>query len=126
MTVTIESVFVCDDVRREDNGKLIIIGVYGRDIGLSQFPAAIAPCLVLRLNIKKPIDGDIEFRSLLDDNPKTTIKGHIKLENPGMSILNTPPLLVDNIDSDAILSFQWRLPDSEEWEDVYSIPIVHR
>ena len=126
MTATIESVFVCDDVRREDNGKLIIIGVYGRDIGFSQFPATIAPRLVIRFNLDGPIDGEVELRSLLDDEPKTTIKGKIKQEIPGIALLSTPPILVDNIDSDAMLKFQWRFSDSEEWEDVYSIPIVHR
>src|SRR5258705_6049883 len=32
---------VCDDSRREDNGKLIFIGVYARDIIPSELPAAM-------------------------------------------------------------------------------------
>ena len=42
---TVESVLLCDDIRREDNGKAILIGVYSGDIVVPQFPA------VLRLSL---------------------------------------------------------------------------
>jgi hypothetical protein len=32
---------VCDDIRREDNGKEIIIGVYSGSIVVPQFPATL-------------------------------------------------------------------------------------
>jgi hypothetical protein len=36
------SVLICDDVRREENGKEILIGVYSGDIIVTRFPAAMA------------------------------------------------------------------------------------
>lgn len=37
----IREVIVCDDIRREDNGKAILIGVYYGHIVLRQFPATL-------------------------------------------------------------------------------------
>lgn len=40
----IENVLVCDDIRTEDNGKALIIGVYTGSISPSKFPARIRLC----------------------------------------------------------------------------------
>jgi hypothetical protein len=37
--LTFESVVICDDVRFENSGKLILIGVYSSDIAVTRFPA---------------------------------------------------------------------------------------
>ena|ERR1700733_4642203 len=37
----IRNVIVCDDIRREDNGKLILIGVYSDQILIDSFPAVL-------------------------------------------------------------------------------------
>lgn len=48
----INCVLVCDEVRREDNGKHIIIGVYGSDIVLSNIPKTVplVACLIGKAN----------------------------------------------------------------------------
>lgn len=48
----ISCVLVCDDVRREDNGKHLILGVYGSDIVLSNIPKKIqlVACLIGKAN----------------------------------------------------------------------------
>ncbi|MEJ1965143.1 MAG: hypothetical protein WDO56_27840 [Gammaproteobacteria bacterium] len=38
---TVGSVLICDDIRREANGKAILIGVYVGDIVLNQMPATL-------------------------------------------------------------------------------------
>ncbi len=43
----IEYAIVCDDVRREDNGKFIIIGAYGSDIRVSSTPANLRLSLLV-------------------------------------------------------------------------------
>jgi hypothetical protein len=55
---------ICDDVRREDNGKEIIIGVYSETIIVESFPvllATFAVRFVIRVPIKRPLtlDGSI-------------------------------------------------------------------
>jgi hypothetical protein len=40
--ITVKHVVVCDDIRREDNGKEILIGVYSGGIIVPQFPVPLA------------------------------------------------------------------------------------
>ena len=53
----IEYAIVCDDVRREDNGKFIIIGAYGSDIRVSSTPAN------LRLSLLVAARSETEHRT---------------------------------------------------------------
>lgn len=41
ITFDAQTVIVCDDIRREDNGKSILIGVYNASILVQQFPYAL-------------------------------------------------------------------------------------
>lgn len=41
MPITHKFTLVCDDVRREDNGKLLILGVYNQIILVPQFPVVL-------------------------------------------------------------------------------------
>jgi len=51
----IASALVCDDIRKEENGKAILIGVYGNNIILSKFPVTMHLSLWLQGKAK---DGD--------------------------------------------------------------------
>ena len=55
----IEYAIVCDDVRREDNGKFIIIGAYGSDIRVSSIPAN------LRFSLLVAVRSEIEHQTLV-------------------------------------------------------------
>lgn len=44
---TIKCALICDEIRREDNGKAFLIGVYGGDIVPLSFPAVMSVCLYL-------------------------------------------------------------------------------
>jgi hypothetical protein len=44
----VDAALICDDIRREDNGKAILIGVYAGDIVLSRLPATIPIALWLQ------------------------------------------------------------------------------
>ena len=55
----IECAIVCDDVRREDNGKFIIIGAYGSDIRVSLTPAN------LRLSLLVAARSETEHQTLV-------------------------------------------------------------
>lgn len=43
--VKIDRVLICDDFRREENGKAILIGVYSGDIVLNKVPTKMSVCL---------------------------------------------------------------------------------
>ena len=45
--ISIRGAILCDDVRKEDNGKILLIGVYSSDILVRQFPFKKNLCLWL-------------------------------------------------------------------------------
>lgn len=61
---------LCDDVRREEGGKLSYMGIYGADLLLPMFPATL-PKLCIVMNLICPGDGkrpeSITFRLMIDD-----------------------------------------------------------
>ena len=59
LTITCSNVVICDDVRREDNGKAILIGVYTGDIIISDFPYVVD--LKCWFEIASKGDGDTPF-----------------------------------------------------------------
>lgn len=58
--IKIEYAIVCDDVRREDNGKLIIIGAYASDI---RIPSQSAN---LRLSLLVAVRSETEYQTLVN------------------------------------------------------------
>ncbi|MEZ5887665.1 MAG: hypothetical protein R3D56_12395 [Paracoccaceae bacterium] len=59
----VNTALLCDDVRREDNGKLILIGVYTGGIVFSgPFPAALSNLFVFLSANTSLEDVDVEFR----------------------------------------------------------------
>jgi len=62
MPAAIKSVIVCDDVRREDNGKILIVGAYIGEILLSALPATIGLAFVCTAVTDGPGPMDIEVR----------------------------------------------------------------
>jgi hypothetical protein len=48
----VRSVIICDDVRREDNGKEILIGVYNDKIVIDRQPPFLLPTLCVRFVMK--------------------------------------------------------------------------
>lgn len=58
--VTIAAAFLCDDVRREDNGKMIAIGIYGNRIFVNAFPAILR--LSALTNVSFPSAGRHSFK----------------------------------------------------------------
>jgi hypothetical protein len=125
MSLEIRAALVCDDVRREDNGKLILIGVYGKDIGVTDLPANLVLSLVVRFEASEAIDEDLEFRYCLGEESKASQRGHLSLGEPGFYLLNVANAPIMNIAKEDILHFQWKRANAD-WQTVYSIPIVHR
>lgn len=44
MSLSLRTTLICDDVRREDNGKFLLIGVYTPNIVVYQLPATLQLC----------------------------------------------------------------------------------
>jgi hypothetical protein len=58
------SVIIADDIRREDNGKLIIIGVYPEGIASQVFPLQIILAMLFQFQLEGdgPLEIEIEMR----------------------------------------------------------------
>jgi len=71
----IQAVHVCDDVRREDTGKEILIGVYNRAIVVEAFPVKLAQLVVhLHIEMISQSAKEIRFR-IVDETGKERAAG---------------------------------------------------
>lgn len=61
----IEAVF-CDDIRREDNGKMLLIGVYTEGVAVVAFPAGFSISVWLKLTGLPLGDSALSFRLMVN------------------------------------------------------------
>lgn len=95
------SVVFCDDIRREDNGKHLLIGVYSGDLIPGQIPSRFFICMLarvqglnghhhIRLQVLSPdgsvaveIDDNLELDGTADGFPLAIVQIPILVEGPG-------------------------------------------
>lgn len=121
----IHNAIICDEVRKEDNGKLILIGVYPFDALVSDFPAQMAPVLWMQLFVDRNGEFDVEFRIQKDKNTITNNKAIMIVKDhlPPVTI-TLPPALIE-IDGECILSFQIR-EKNKRWKTAKKLPVKKR
>jgi hypothetical protein len=117
-----EAVFVCDDARREDTGKLLMVGVYGQDIRVAEFPADLVLTFVIRARCTRAFDTRIDFRVLFDDVPKGSQTGHVRINQAGTVMFSVTNIPIGQIAAAGVLSLQWKL-DATDWETIFAIPV---
>jgi hypothetical protein len=114
---------VCDEVRREDNGKLLLIGVYSSSIIVQQLPAVLVLSLVLGVDNDKPAEAAMEFRVLLNEIQLRRGKGVLNVRSAGQNLIAIQSIPLEKIESEGLLDFQLRLRD-RDWETVCSLPLA--
>ena len=79
----LEYSLLCDDVRREDSGKFIVIGLYGDNILVQSFPALLQ--LSLLVSVRSQSAGDVPFllEAMLADQEVYVGEGTLRFEEPG-------------------------------------------
>ena len=121
--IDVRYVIVCDDIRKEDNGKSILIGVYTEAILVNQSPAKLG--LSFRIEVMPPSAGNfvVEFR--LIGHPKDvqifTTKVNLvfpRSELRGVGLTGIPITL----QVPSRLSLQWK-QDGYEWETIKEIGV---
>jgi hypothetical protein len=122
LKIEIIAAIICDDVRREDNGKAILIGVYPVDVVVETLPAnvqlALWTCVSVnqlgampfsfrfigtRGNVVSEVRGDAEFREL----------SAAQFQAPRMPVL---------LESEGRLRVELKLGDSD-WVPVHSLEV---
>ena len=108
------SVLLCDDTRREENGKDIIIGVYTGNVLVDRLPADLVLCLWIYFAVAGAGDLKREIRvinpsgePIAGANISVTISGDG--EGFGAITLRNMPL---HLDRSGFYTFQWRKPKS--------------
>ena len=83
---------LCDDVRKEDTGKYILIGVYSFSILLSQIPGQIMLRLFGELIPKSTGELELEFQFCLNDEPKSGVELKLNVTGTDPDLFATPPV----------------------------------
>jgi hypothetical protein len=121
--ITVQSGFICDQSRREDNGKLLFIGVYGPDLQLTDLPVSFICCLVIQPSTIASGQFQLEVRVRSDDQPRFT--GHILINAKGNERfipLNGIPLEINEFGE---LTFEIR-QDEGAWIPVCTAQVIPR
>lgn len=111
---------ICDDIRIEANGKLILIGVYPTNIGVLQFPVELKLAFYIPTLAQEPGEGFFEARILSpSDAVLVQLKAAMKINAAGRGGIPVPPATFQ-IQEPGILKFQAKIDDGE-WETVAEV-----
>ena len=118
---------LCDLVRTEDNGKLILIGVYPANIVVSKFPARVR--VTVWMAIETPQDR-IEFNFRIIDGNNREMAGaeaDLRAVNAPKDASTLPasivlPVMPLEFTEDTTLSFQIREP-GKRWKTIRQMPV---
>ena len=116
---------VCDEVRKEANGKHLIIGVYPHDMLVKSFPATIAPTLWIQFLIERKGEIEVEFRVRDKSQPKKhgrSFLAKLKIITPDEPNTITLPPAPFVINEQGLLLFEVREKDGR-WKKIKEIQI---
>lgn len=129
--VKIDSVLICDDIRREDNGKAILIGVYIGNITLSSVPAGMMMSLWITGKMtgrEIPIDLKVEIEAEEKNNCRTyEQKINVTNNEPDKKTAEICIALMRipvEINSEGTLKIKVKGQDSKAWKEITSKNII--
>lgn len=120
----IGNVLVCDDIRREINGKLILIGIYSDSIVVGAFPAALKLRYYVEYLLKEGAQAEVHFRiSANGISPIASIDASIEVEGAAtVAALDLPPTTITFKEATTLeLSFSL---DGETWAVISSKRVI--
>jgi hypothetical protein len=117
LSVQFNAVVVCDDVRKEQSGKDILIGVYGSLIQIHALPSAMNLAFWMEITAKKQGINQIHFR-ILFPNPEQKIEFGVRVEITDIKIpfgMFTPQFPC-TIDREGQIRLYARTAETEKFE----------
>jgi hypothetical protein len=117
---------ICDEVRREDNGKLLFIGVYSSSIVVQAAPATLVLWIAVNMKVEEAGEFPVEIRALYNDETIQSGKGAVKFDIPGVHFSAIPNILIKDIQKEGMLEFRIRFGGEEEWQTAAYIPVVFK
>lgn len=105
---------VCDHIRREDTGKLILIGVYGSSVLVSRVPITLSFALAIRMTPKEVGHKDVEFRATCDGEEVAKGEVAVTFEDTDVGFVGLPAVPVTII-REGKLRFEMREKNAKRW-----------
>lgn len=120
-SLRVVSGLLCDDVRREANGKLIAIGIYANRIFVGGFPCVLN--LTAFVNVSVDTKGEQRFKIRLSTGKNMLAEAEILVDPQwtGLDWYSIPfgPL---GFDKPSTILMQW-MPDGGKWKTFAEVPI---
>ena len=121
-SINISQAIACDDIRQENNGKFILIGVYAGSIGLPFFPTHIPLGFWMTAKPSRVGDYQVDFRIKTPSMGPIGIQGqmlvHIQEENAIIALVLPPTLLTIDKPGDIILEYK---ENGGSWRNICSL-----
>jgi hypothetical protein len=130
MAITARYIIVCDDFRREDNGKFILIGIYTPDMVVPQIPFAM-PTLTFFMVLDSDRPGTFGFRITVQHQESGAVLGQamgmIPVANPQQPIVFPVKIGGVQFNSAGLYSFSVAIDGQRDplvatWNVVLSVP----
>ena len=125
MPIRVKQAVICEDVRREENGKLFLIGVFGSNIGINEFPANIILATTVWIVAEEAGIHNVRFAWFVDDIEKSGASAKIEIREPGVSVFRVQPVPIVDIEKPGHVSFRVKFSD-QDWQIAETLPIVSR
>jgi hypothetical protein len=122
----IEGALVCDDVREERTGKLILIGVYVRTINVADFPTDLRLTFWLQITVKEAGEHSGEMR-IINSEGAVLLKGEtvITLKRIGRTAIGLEEVSFQ-VQSESTITLQMRFSEADEWHSIRQINVAKR
>ena len=122
MAVIFNAAILCDDIRKEDNGKYIAIGIYSSNVVVGMFPVISRYCLLMRARMEGAHSETLKFRVLVDGAEVQRMEGFIEGTQPGEDWL---PIVLQPIKLDVPAPLTLEQESSEgEWSEFFRISVI--
>lgn len=119
--VQISSAILCDEIRREDNGKMIAIGIYGNRIFVGGFPATLRLSALLNVSFPNAGNHKLKVRLSLGGEMKIemAIEAEVRWEGTDWFPIPFEPVQFDK-PTEITLSLEL---DNGKWKKFFAMPI---
>jgi hypothetical protein len=118
MAINLKYVLVCDEVRQENNGKFIIIGLYTPDLIVGQIPVVLAG-LTFFIGVESDRPGNhqcrISLQHLETGQPVAQGMAGFTIQRPGFGPI---PIRLGNLQLNAIGAYLFSLQIDGEQEPI--------
>ena len=115
---------LCEDVRREENGKQILIGVYSGDIVSMGFPANLGLSVWVNAEVSQTGKGSFQIKFVLDGSDmNANMDAEVEVLNSESPIGIASPTLPLSVPRPTTLRVMWKVADGD-WEELLSKRVI--